>query len=60
MQDLAAKNFQLRFASSDTLNTQMNFSAFVASHPFTFPVDNVMEATITLKIDGEVTWDTYA
>lgn len=59
MQDLAAKNFQLRFPASDTLQTRMNFSAFVASHPFTFPVDNVIEANITLKIDGAVTWDTF-
>ncbi len=59
MQDLAEKNFQLRFPASDTGKNRMNFKAFVASHPFQFPVDNVIEANITLKIDGAVTWDTF-
>lgn len=59
MQDLAEKDFQLRFPASDSTHARMNFKAFVASHPFTFPVDNVIEANITLKIDGAVTWDTY-
>lgn len=60
MQDLARKNFQLRFPASDTLNTRMNFAGYVGGHPFTFPVDNVIEANISITIDGAVTWDTVS
>lgn len=59
MQDLTRKNAQLRFPPSDSLGTRMNFAFYVASHPFTFPVDNIIEANITLKIDGAVTFDTF-
>jgi len=55
---LAKKNFQLRIGPADTLKTRANFAAFVSTHPLAFPVDNVMEANVALKIDGDVTWDT--
>ena len=59
MQALARSHFQLRLAPSDVLKTRMNMTAFVASHPFTFPVDNLIEAKISLKVDGPITWDTF-
>jgi len=58
MQDLSRWYGQLRFPPSDTLASRMNFAYYVASHPFTFPVDNIIEAQITLRIDGAITWDT--
>jgi hypothetical protein len=59
MQALARGHFQMRFPASDSLHTRMNFTAFVASHPMAFPVDNLIEATIALKIDGAIVWDTF-
>jgi hypothetical protein len=59
MQDLERANYQLRFPPSDSEETRMNFAAYVASHPMTFPVDGIVEANITLKIDGAITWDSY-
>lgn len=59
MQDLTRMYGQLRFPSSDSTHARMNFTYYVASHPFTFNVDGVIEAQITLRIDGAVTWDTY-
>jgi hypothetical protein len=60
LQALEEKSFQLRFPPSDTLNTQMTFNGFITEHPFSFPVDNVIEVNITIKIDGEITFDTFA
>lgn len=59
MQTLAERNYQVRFPLSDSLNTQMNFKGFVTDHPFTFPVANVIEANITIEVDGAITWDTF-
>jgi hypothetical protein len=60
MQALTEKAFQLRFPASDALATRMNFNGFITGHPMQFPVDNVIEATITVKIDGAIEWDTVA
>lgn len=59
MSNLTERHFQLRFPPSDVLNTRMNFSAFVTSHPFNFPVDNVIEGTVEFDITGEPTFDTF-
>lgn len=59
MQNLERRYGQLRFASSDTLKTRMNFAFYVAGHPMTFAVGQIMEANLTWKIDGAITFDTY-
>jgi hypothetical protein len=59
MQNLERKNYQLRFPPSDAAETQMSFAAYVASHPMSFPVDGIVEANISLKIDGAISWGTY-
>ncbi len=59
LSNLEEKNYQLRFPPSDTLGTRMNFRAFVTGHSFTFPVDNIVDASIQMEIDGEPVWDTF-
>ena len=59
MQNLDESNYQLRFPPSDSLNTKMAFRGFVTGHPFTFPVDNVIEGNLEITIDGAVTFGTY-
>lgn len=56
MQGLTRIPFKLVFPPSDTLSTTMEFYGYVSQHPFTFPVDNIVEATIGIKIDGAITW----
>ena len=58
-QNLEERNFQLRFPPSDTLHTRANFKAFVGSHPFQFGTADLIKATVSLKIDGPITWDTF-
>lgn len=60
MQNLERRNYQLRFPPSDTLNTRMNFAAYVGSHPFTFPAVGIIKSNISFKVDGAVTFDTFA
>ncbi len=59
LSELTTSNWQLQFPLSDTLNTQMEFRAFVTGHSFTFPVDNVIEANIELTIDGKPEFTTF-
>lgn len=59
MQNLTESNYQLRFPPSDALNTMMTFRGFVTGHPFTFPVDNVVEGNLEITIDGAVTFGTF-
>ena len=59
LQNLTERNMQLRFPPSDTLHTRMNFKGFFTDHPFTFPVDNVIDGKVTIDIDGAITIDTF-
>lgn len=59
LQALGEPNMQLRFPPSDGLHTRMNFKGFFTDHPFTFPVDNVINGNITIDIDGPITFDTF-
>jgi len=59
LQTLAESNYQLHFPPSDSLNTMMEFRGFVTGHPFTFPIDNVIEGNIEITIDGAVNFTTY-
>jgi len=58
MQNLERKHGQLRFPPSDTEETMMSFAYYVSGHPMSFPVDGIIEANISLKIDGAITWGT--
>ena len=59
LSELTTSNWQLQFPPSDSLNTQMEFSGFVTGHPFTFPVDNVIEGNIEITIDGKPEFNTF-
>lgn len=59
LENLTEKAFQVRFPSSDSTHARMNCIGFVTDHSFTFPVDNVIDASISIDIDGSVTWDTF-
>ena len=59
MQNLTESNWQLQFPPSDSANTQMTFRGFVTGHPFTFPIDNVIEGNIEITVDGPVSFDTF-
>ncbi len=56
---LAESNYQLQFPPSDSLHTMMEFRGFVTGHPFSFPVDNVIEGNIEITIDGPVNFTTF-
>ncbi len=60
MATLHKAHYELRFPPSDSLNTMMSWSGYITGHPFTFPVDNVVEGNIEMTIDGAVTFGTYA
>jgi hypothetical protein len=59
MANLTERNMQLRFPPSDVGNHMMEFLGFVTGHPFSFPVDNVIEGNIEITLDGPVNWTTY-
>lgn len=59
MVNLRESNYQLRFPPSDTSNSMLAFKGFVTGHPFTFPVDNVIEASIEITVDGAITPGTF-
>lgn len=56
MQALTRIPFKLEFPPSDTLNTTATFYGYFSGHPMTFNVDGIIEANISIKIDGAVTW----
>lgn len=59
MATLTERNMQLRFPPSDTHHNMMSFKGFVTGHPFTFPIDNVIDSTIEITLDGPVSWGTF-
>lgn len=52
MVNLTNRNFQTVFPSSAGT---LSYAAYVVSHAFDLPVDNVLAANIELAIDGEIT-----
>ena len=44
---------------SDEAHHMMSFKGFVTGHPFTFPVDNVIDCNIEITLDGAVSWGTF-
>jgi hypothetical protein len=55
--NLRSRDYQLRLSPANTNQQMMVFSGFVTKHGFTFPVDNVQEAAISIETDGPITWD---
>lgn len=55
--NLRSRNYELRLSPANTNNQKMVFAGFVTKHGFTFPVDNVQEASISIETDGPITWE---
>lgn len=58
--NLRSRNYQLRLSPANTNQQMMTFAGFVTKHGFTFPVDNIQEASISIETDGPITWDTWS
>lgn len=57
LQNLQERYWELRLATGSNPGAEkMSFRGYVTSHSMNFPVDNVQEASITVEIDGAVTW----
>lgn len=56
LEGLEERYFQLRAAPSNPNAQVGSFQGFVTQHSLKLPVDNVQDASITIDIDGAVTW----
>jgi hypothetical protein len=54
MLDRTLRNFKLEMPTTPTVTA--SFAAFVTTAPLSFPIDGAMEADVTLKISGPVTF----
>jgi len=53
MVNLTLRNFEIEFPTA--VGQTLSISAYIASHSFDAPVDNVLQATIELSITGAIT-----
>ena len=56
MDSRTLRNFEIELTDGTTTGTTLSFAAFVKQFSIAGAVDEVMKASVTLRISGDVTW----